>query len=93
MDLEFNKNEDSNKQLVNELINRLKKFMPKVVKGLPQSKKKMIARITYLLDADSQWLEIGACAAEDMYQDFGGCLSAGVFKGIGYVSGSGLMEL
>jgi hypothetical protein len=26
MDLEFNKNEDSNKQLVNELINRLKKI-------------------------------------------------------------------
>jgi acetyl-CoA carboxylase carboxyltransferase component len=53
----------------------------------------MIARITYLLDADSQWLEIGAFAAEDMYQDFGGCPSAGVVKSIGYVSGSGLMEL
>jgi acetyl-CoA carboxylase carboxyltransferase component len=53
----------------------------------------MIARITYLLHLDSQWLEIGACAAEDMCQDVGGCPSAGVIKGIGYFSGSGLMEL
>jgi len=38
----------------------------------------MIARITYLLHLDSQWLEIGACAAEEMCQDVGGCPSAGV---------------
>ena len=32
-------------------------------------------------------MEIGALAAEDMYQEYGGCPSAGVVTGIGYVSG------
>lgn len=44
-------------------------------------------RIDYLIDKDSDFLEVGAFAAEGMYEEEGGCPSAGVVTGIGYVSG------
>jgi 3-methylcrotonyl-CoA carboxylase beta subunit len=92
MNLEFNKNEDSNKQLVYEVKSRLKKIYAgggEKAAAKQKEKGKMLARerISYLLDPESRWLEIGAFAAEDMYQDIGGCPSAGVVTGIGYVSG------
>ncbi|MBD3749147.1 MAG: acyl-CoA carboxylase subunit beta [Sphingobacteriales bacterium] len=92
MDLEFNKNEDVNKQLVDDLKYRLKK----VYKGggeqaaaKQKEKGKMLARerIHYLLDDKNDFLEIGAFAAEGMYEEVGGCPSAGVIAGIGYISG------
>ena len=43
-------------------------------------------RIAYLIDSDKPWLEIGAFVAEDMYQEQGGCPSAGVITGIGYIA-------
>ncbi|KAI9551340.1 hypothetical protein GHT06_006835 [Daphnia sinensis] len=89
---EFNKNEDANKQLSYEVKNRLKKIYAgggEKAAAKQKEKGKMLARerISYLIDKDSRWLEIGAFAAEDMYQDVGGCPSAGVICGIGYVSG------
>ena len=92
MNLEFNKNEDANKQLSYEVKNRLKKIYAgggEKAATKQKEKGKMLARerISYLIDKDSRWLEIGAFAAEDMYQDVGGCPSAGVICGIGYVSG------
>ncbi len=44
-------------------------------------------RIEYLIDKGSEFLEVGAFAADGMYQEEGGCPSAGVVTGIGYVSG------
>jgi 3-methylcrotonyl-CoA carboxylase beta subunit len=44
-------------------------------------------RIDYLIDPDSRFLEIGTFAADGMYEEEGGCPSAGVITGIGYVSG------
>jgi len=44
-------------------------------------------RISYLIDKNSDFLEIGAFAADGMYEEEGGCPSAGVVTGIGYVSG------
>lgn len=44
-------------------------------------------RIDYLTDQGSEFLEIGAFAADEMYEEEGGCPSAGVVAGIGYVSG------
>lgn len=44
-------------------------------------------RIEYLIDAGSRFLEIGAFAAEGMYEEEGGCPSAGVVTGIGFVNG------
>ncbi|SDZ86429.1 acyl-CoA carboxylase subunit beta [Pedobacter hartonius] len=92
MDIEFNKNEDINKQLVYELKTRLKT----IYKGggeksaaKQKEKGKMLARerVTYLIDKDTEFLEVGAFAAEGMYVDQGGCPAAGVVCGIGYVSG------
>lgn len=92
MDLEFNKNEDSNKQLAYEVKLRLKKIYTgggEKAAARQKEKGKMLARerIKYLLDPESRWLEIGAFAAEDMYAEVGGCPAAGVVTGIGYVSG------
>lgn len=44
-------------------------------------------RIDYLIDPQSEFLEIGAFAATGMYEEEGGCPAAGVVCGIGYVSG------
>ncbi len=92
INLEFNQNEDLNKQAVSELKNRLKKVYTgggAKASERQKAKGKMLARerISYLLDADRPWLEIGATAADGMYAAQGGCPSAGVVVGIGYVSG------
>jgi 3-methylcrotonyl-CoA carboxylase beta subunit len=92
MNLEFNKNEDANKQLLYEVKNRLKMIYAgggEKAAAKQKEKGKMLARerISYLIDKDRNWLEIGAFAAEDMYKEVGGCPSAGVITGIGYVSG------
>lgn len=92
MNLEFNKNEDVNKQLVFQVKSRLKKiYEGGGAKSAAKQKEKgkLLARerIQYLIDQESEFLEIGAFAAEGMYAEQGGCPSAGVVCGIGYVSG------
>lgn len=92
MNVEFNKNEDINKQLLYEVKCRLKKVYDgggEKAAAKQKEKGKLLARerVSYLIDQDKPWLEIGAFAAEDMYKEFGGCPSAGVIAGIGYVSG------
>ncbi|HVS90955.1 MAG TPA: carboxyl transferase domain-containing protein [Mucilaginibacter sp.] len=92
MNLEFNKNEDINKQLVFNLHTRLKKVYEgggEKAAVRQKEKGKMLARerVAYLLDKDRPWLEIGAFAGEDMYAEQGGCPSGGVVCGIGYISG------
>src|ERR1700748_116309 len=92
MDIEFNKNEDINKQLVYDLKNRLKKVHlggGEKAAAKQHAKGKMLARerVSYLIDKDKPWLEIGAFVAEGMYAEHGGCPSGGVVCGIGYVSG------
>ena len=53
------------------------------------AKGKMTARerIEYLLDTDSQLIEIGAFAGEGMYEEHGGCPSGGVVVVIGHIQG------
>ena len=92
MNIEFNKNEDANKQLVFQVKSRLKKIYAgggEKSAAKQKAKGKLLARerISYLIDTDSEFLEIGAFAAEGMYAEEGGCPSAGVVCGIGYVSG------
>ncbi|TBO39620.1 acyl-CoA carboxylase subunit beta [Pedobacter kyonggii] len=92
MNIEFNKNEDVNKQLVYELKTRLKKiYLGGGEKNAAKQKEKgkLLARerIAYLIDKDTDFLEIGAFTADGMYAAQGGCPSAGVVCGIGYVSG------
>lgn len=92
MDLEFNKNEDSYKQLLSQLDHKL----AQVYKGggaakinSQHKKGKLTARerIKYLLDDDTEFLEVAAFAGEGMYEEEGGCPSGGVITGIGYVAG------
>ncbi|HEY0244629.1 MAG TPA: carboxyl transferase domain-containing protein [Mucilaginibacter sp.] len=92
MDIEFNKNEDINKQLVYDLNNRLKKIYlggGEKAAAKQKEKGKMLARerVAYLIDNDKPWLEIGAFIADGMYAEHGGCPSGGVITGIGYISG------
>ncbi len=92
MNIEFNKNEDVNKQLVFEMKTKLKKIMEgggAKSAAKQKEKGKMLARerIQYLIDEGSNFLEIGAFAADGMYEEHGGCPSAGVITGIGYVAG------
>jgi 3-methylcrotonyl-CoA carboxylase beta subunit len=92
MDLEFNKNEDINKQLVYELNTRLKKvYLGGGEKAAAKQKEKgkMLSRerVAYLVDKDKPWLEVGAFTGDGMYAEHGGCPSGGVVCGIGYVSG------
>jgi len=91
MNLEFNKNEDINKQLLYDLQTRLKKVHAgggEKAAARQKEKGKMLARerVTYLIDKDKPWLEIGAFAGDDMYAEHGGCPSGGVVCGMGYVS-------
>jgi 3-methylcrotonyl-CoA carboxylase beta subunit len=92
MDIEFNKNEDVNKHLVFQVNSRLKKIYAgggEKSAAKQKAKGKLLARerVAYLIDSGSEFLEIGAFAAEGMYAEQGGCPSAGVVCGIGYVSG------
>ncbi|MFY8171293.1 MAG: acyl-CoA carboxylase subunit beta [Sphingobacteriaceae bacterium] len=96
MDIEFNKNEDVNKQLVADLKNRFKKVQDgggEKNAAKQKEKGKMLARerIANLIDPQSNFIEIGAFAADKMYEEHGGCPSAGVIAGIGYVSGKQCM--
>lgn len=92
MNIEFNKNEDVNKQLVYELKTRLKKIYQgggEKNAAKQKEKGKLLARerIAYLIDKNSEFLEVGAFTADGMYKEQGGCPAAGVVCGIGYVSG------
>lgn len=91
-DLEFNKNEDQFKLLVSQLRGKEKKIMQgggekKIEEQHQKGKLTARERINYLLDKDSEFLEIGLFAGEGMYRDVGGCPSGGVVTGIGYVEG------
>lgn len=92
MDIEFNKNEDQNKQLLFQLHKKLEAVKlgggkSRIAKEHEKGKLTARERISYLTDEGSEFLEVGALAADGMYEDEGGCPSAGVVTGIGYVSG------
>ena len=92
MDINFNKNEDHNKLLLSNLIQRFAKVKlgggeNRIKKLHDQGKLTARERIDYLLDKNSNSIEIGGFAGEDMYKDHGGCPSGGVVIKIGYVKG------
>ena len=91
MSLEFNKNEDQNKLLVSELRSRLAKIKKgggdkRIEKQHAKGKLTARERVEYLIDNNSNFLEIAAFAGEGMYPEVGGCPSGGVITGIGYVN-------
>ena len=92
MDVQFNTNEDYNKLALSELRKRLKKVKEgggkkNLEKLHSQGKLSARERIEYLLDNNKPQIELGAFAGEGMYEEHGGCPSAGVVVVIGYVAG------
>jgi len=92
MNLEFNKNEDVFKQSLVEMRQRLEKIYEgggkkAIEKQRSQNKLTPRERIDYLIDKDKPFIEIGAFAGYDMYDEQGGCPAGGTVAGMGYVSG------
>jgi 3-methylcrotonyl-CoA carboxylase beta subunit len=96
MDINFNKNEDAIKLKIAEMKRRLAKISlgggkKKIEKEHSKGKLTARERIDYLIDKKSNFLELGAFVANDMYEEYGGCPAAGVVMGIGYVAGKQCM--
>lgn len=92
MDIKFNKNEDHNKLLLSDLKRRLAQVKlgggkSKIEKQHAKGKMTARERIAYLLDTDTDSIEIGAFAGDGMYAEHGGCPSGGVVIKMGYVQG------
>ena len=90
--LELQKNKDHYQLLLSKLKFRLQQIHEgggpkKIEKQHQKGKLSARERINHLIDDNSDFLEIGAFAAYDMYEEYGGCPAAGVITGIGYVSG------
>jgi len=92
IDLEFNKNEDVQKQLCFALKQRLAAVHKgggekKIEEQHKQGKLTARERIDFLVDKDKPTLEVGAFVGDGMYQEVGGCPSGGVVVVLGYVAG------
>lgn len=91
-ELEINRNDDQNRLQVSALRRRLQEVYlggGKKSAAKQKEKGKMLARerVEYLLDKEKPSIEIGALAADGMYEQEGGCPAAGVVVVIGYVAG------
>lgn len=96
MNIDFNKNEDAIKLQIAEMKRKLAKISlgggkKKIEKEHSKGKLTARERIDYLIDEKSDFLELGAFVANDMYEEYGGCPAAGVVMGIGYVAGKQCM--
>jgi len=78
------------------LVEKMKQKLEKIYEGggkkaiaKQKEKNKLTARerIQYLVDKDTPFIEIGAFAGYEMYEEQGGCPAGGTVAGIGYVSG------
>jgi Acetyl-CoA carboxylase, carboxyltransferase component (subunits alpha and beta) len=92
MNLEFNRNEDLMKRALSEMRQRFAQVAlggGKKAIAKQKEKNKLTARerVDYLRDADTPFVEIGAFAGWDMYEEQGGCPAGGTVAGVGYVSG------
>ncbi|HEY8968353.1 MAG TPA: carboxyl transferase domain-containing protein, partial [Puia sp.] len=91
MNIDFNKNEDIMKRSLSLLRTRLDKIAlgggkKAIEKQREKNKLTPRERIVYLTDEGAPFIEIGALAGYDMYEDQGGCPAGGTVAGIGYVS-------
>lgn len=85
-------NRDFHQQLLNQLQQRLEEVklgggLRNIQKHKAKGKLTARERIAYLLDKGDDFIEIGAFVGDGMYEDEGGCPSAGVVIGIGKVAG------
>ena len=91
-ELDQRQNEDHHKLLLVRLQHRLERIKlgggeKKLDQQRAQGKMTARERVNYLIDPQSDFLEIGAFAGFEMYADEGGCPAGGVIVGIGYVRG------
>ncbi len=78
--------------LISDVKNRFEKIKSGGGKKSIQKQKeknKLTARerIEYLIDKQKPFIEIGAFAGFEMYEEYGGCPAGGTVAGIGYISG------
>lgn len=91
-ELTFNKNDDAMRLKISALERELETIYKgggkaRIEKHHAKGKLTARERIDLLVDKDSERIEIGALAGYKMYEEHGGCPSAGVVTIIGYVSG------
>ncbi|MBC7851106.1 MAG: acyl-CoA carboxylase subunit beta [Chitinophagaceae bacterium] len=96
MNIEFNRNEDAMKLSWSQVRQRLEKIKEgggKKAIAKQHEKNKLTARerIEYLRDQSKPFIEIGAFAGYEMYEEAGGCPAGGTVGGIAYVSGRQVM--
>lgn len=92
INIEHSKNEDAIKLALSSLKRKLETIYEgggkkKLEKQRAKGKLTARERIDYLKDDDSRFIEIGAFAAYEMYQEHGGCPAAGVVVGLAHVQG------
>jgi acetyl-CoA carboxylase carboxyltransferase component len=92
MNIEFNKNEDEMKLALSQVRQHMEKIKlgggkKAIEKQREKNKLTPRERIDYLIDKNSTFIEIGAFAGFEMYEEVGGCPAGGTVAGIGYVSG------
>ena len=92
MSNEKNKNEDVNKLAWSDVRQRLEKIAlgggrKAAEKQWERNKMTARERIQYLIDDDKPFIEIGAFAGYEMYQEHGGCPAGGTVSGVGYIAG------
>ncbi|MFZ1527201.1 MAG: carboxyl transferase domain-containing protein [Ferruginibacter sp.] len=90
--IEFNKNEDAMKMAWTAVRQKLEKIYEgggakAAAKQKEKNKLTARSRIEYLCDEGRPFIELGAFAGYEMYQEHGGCPAGGTVSGIGYVSG------
>lgn len=88
--IEFNKNEDAMRLLWSKVKYELEKIYDgggksKIIKQHEAGKMTARERINELIDKGTDFFEIGAFAAYEMYEEHGGCPAAGVVTGLGYI--------
>ena len=92
MSNDFNRNEDALKMAWSNVRQKLEKIeegggLKAAQKQKEKNKLTARERLSYLLDSDKPFIEIGAFAGYEMYEEHGGCPAGGTVSGIGYVSG------
>ncbi len=92
MDINFNKNEDHNKLLVSDMLQKFAKVklgggQKRIDKLHGEGKMTARERIDYLLDEKANNIEIGGFVGDGMYEEHGGCPSGGVVVKMGYIKG------
>ena len=92
MNNDFNKNEDAQKMawsFVRQKLDVIFEGGGKKAALKQKERNKLTARerIDYLVDDGMPFIEIGAFAGFEMYEEHGGCPAGGTVSGIGYVSG------